>query len=86
LSFTGKRRAAGSQGMNTTNIVGIVLIVAGVLGLIYGGFSYTQEDTKAKLGPIELKVKEEHQVNVPVIVSAGALALGLFLVVAGRRK
>jgi hypothetical protein len=72
--------------MNAAKIIGIILIVAGVLGLIYGGFSYTQEDTKAKLGPIELKVSEEHQVNVPVVVSAGALVLGLFLVVVARRK
>jgi hypothetical protein len=72
--------------MNAAKIAGIVLIVAGALGLLYGGFSYTQEDTKAKLGPIELKVSEQHNVNVPVVVSAGALAIGLFLVLAGKGK
>ena len=72
--------------MNAAKIAGIVLIVAGVLGLIYGGFSYTTDTTKAKLGPIELNVKEQHDVNVPVIVSAAALAIGLFLIVAGRNK
>jgi hypothetical protein len=86
LRNTGWRRITGSQEMNAAKIVGIVLIVAGVLGLVYRGFTYTQEDTKAKLGPIEIKVSEEHQVNVPVLISAGALALGVFLVVAGRRK
>jgi uncharacterized membrane protein YidH (DUF202 family) len=72
--------------MSASKIAGIILIVAGILGLIYGGFSYTQEDTKAKLGPIELKVQEQHTVNVPVVVSAGALVIGLFLFAAGRRK
>jgi hypothetical protein len=72
--------------MNAARIAGIILIVAGALGLLYGGFSYTQEDTKAKLGPIELKVSEQHNVNVPVVVSAGALAIGLFLVLAGKGK
>lgn len=72
--------------MNAAKITGIVLIVAGVLGLIYGGFSYTTDDTKAKLGPIELKVQERKTVSVPIVVSAGALAIGLFLIVSGRGK
>jgi len=62
--------------MNPTKLIGIVLIVAGSLGLAYGGFSYTKETTGMKLGPIELKVEEKKNVNVPVIVSAGAIVLG----------
>ena len=38
--------------MNAVRIIGIVLIVAGVLGLVYGGFTYTKETHKAKLGPL----------------------------------
>jgi len=72
--------------MNTTKIAGIVLIILGCLGLAYGGFSYTQETTKARLGSLELKVDEQHTVTVPVIVSGGAVALGIFLLVAGRAK
>ncbi len=72
--------------MNPTKLIGIVLIVAGSLGLVYGGFSYTKETTGMKLGPIELKVQEKQNVNVPLIVSAGAIALGVFLLVAGGRK
>jgi uncharacterized membrane protein YidH (DUF202 family) len=72
--------------MNPTKLIGIVLIVAGSLGLAYGGFSYTKETTGMKLGPIELKVQEKQNVNVPLIVSAGAIALGVFLLVAGGRK
>ena len=72
--------------MNPTKLIGIILIVAGGLGLAYGGFSYTKETTGMKLGPIELKVEEKENVNVPLIVSAGAIAIGVFLLVAVRRK
>ena len=72
--------------MNPTKIIAIVLIVAGGLGLAYGGFSYTKETTGVKLGPIELKVQEKETVNVPLIVSAGAIAIGVFLLVAVGRK
>jgi multidrug transporter EmrE-like cation transporter len=72
--------------MNPTKIVGIVLIVAGCLGLAYGGFTYTKETSAVKLGPIELKVQEKETVSVPLIVSAGAIAIGVFLLVTVGRK
>lgn len=72
--------------MNSAKIVGIILIVLGGLGLAYGGFSYTKETTKAKLGSLELKVQEQETVSVPLIVSAGSIAVGIFLLVAGRTK
>lgn len=71
--------------MNTAKLMGIILIVAGGLGLAYGGFSYTKESTGLKLGPLELKVQEKETINVPLIVSAGVMALGVFLLVAGRK-
>ena len=72
--------------MDATKIVGIVLIVAGCLGLVYGGFTYTKETSAVKLGPLELKVQEKETVSVPLIVSAGAIAAGVFLLVAVGRK
>jgi hypothetical protein len=72
--------------MNPTKLIGIILIVAGSLGLAYGGFSYTKETTGMKLGPIELKVEEKQNVSVPLIVSAAAIALGVFLLVGVGRK
>jgi uncharacterized membrane protein YidH (DUF202 family) len=72
--------------MNPTKLAGIVLIVLGCLGLAYGGFSYTKETTAVKLGSLELKVQEKESVNVPLIVSAGAVVLGVFLLVALGRK
>ena len=72
--------------MNPTKLIGIILIAAGCLGLVYGGFSYTKQTSAVKLGPIELQVKEKETVNVPLIVSAGAIAVGVFLLVAVGRK
>jgi hypothetical protein len=72
--------------MNVTRLAGIVLVVCGALGLAYGGFSYTKETTALKLGSMELKVQERETVAVPLIVSAGALAIGVFLLVGFGRK
>ena len=72
--------------MNPTKLIGIILIAAGCLGLVYGGFSYTKETTPVKLGPIELKVQEKETVNVPLIVSGAAVAIGVFLLVVVGRK
>lgn len=72
--------------MNLTKIVAIVLIVMGGLGLAYGGFSYTKETTGVKLGSLEFKVAQKETVNVPLVVSAGAIAAGVFLLIAVGRK
>lgn len=71
--------------MNTAKLIGIILIVAGGLGLAYGGFSYTKETTGMKVGPLELKVQEKETINIPLIVSAGVMALGAVLLVVGRK-
>jgi hypothetical protein len=72
--------------MNTVKIAAIVLIVAGVLGLGYGSFSFTKETHDVKLGPIEMSVKEKETVNVPVWAGVGAIAIGAALLLLGGRK
>lgn len=72
--------------MNTTRIVAIVLIVAGILGLAYGKFTYTKETHDAKLGPVELSVKDKETVNIPVWAGVGAIVIGAGLLLAGRRR
>ena len=72
--------------MNAVKIAGIVLIAAGILGLVYGGFSYTSETHEAKLGPIELSVKDKQRVNVPVWAGVGAIVAGGAILVLGGRK
>lgn len=72
--------------MNATRLAGIVLIVAGVLALAYGSFSFTKETHQAKLGPIELSVKEKQTVNVPVWAGVAAIVVGGGLLVFGNRR
>ncbi len=72
--------------MNTIKIMAIVLIVAGALGLVYGGFSYTRETTTAQVGPLELSVKDKQTVNVPVWAGVGAILAGGVLLLAASRK
>jgi TRAP-type C4-dicarboxylate transport system permease small subunit len=71
--------------MNAIKMVAVALIVAGVLGLLYGGFSYTKDSTKAKLGPIELTVKETETVNVPVWAGVAAIVVGGGLLLFGSK-
>lgn len=72
--------------MNAVKIAGIALIVAGILALVYGGFSYTKETHQAKLGPIELSVTEKETVNVPVWAGVGAIVIGGALLLFGSKK
>lgn len=71
--------------MGSIRIAAIAVIVAGVLALVYGGFSYTKENTAAKLGPIELKVEETKNVNIPMWAGIAAIVAG-GLVLVGTRK
>jgi hypothetical protein len=57
--------------MNAFKMAAVVLIAAGVLGLVYGSFSYTRDTHEAKLGPIELSVKDKETVNIPVWAGVG---------------
>ncbi|HSV68490.1 MAG TPA: hypothetical protein VLI72_00135 [Methylibium sp.] len=66
-------------------MVGIALIAAGALGLAYGGFSYTQETHQAKLGPIELSVKDTKTINIPIWAGVVAIVIGGALLVFGGR-
>lgn len=72
--------------MNAAKVMAIVLIIAGGIGLVYQQFSYTRETTQAKIGPLELSVKEKETVNVPLWVSLGAIGIGVVLLVAGGKK
>lgn len=72
--------------MNSIKGFGIALLIAGVLALAYGGFTYTKTSHDVKLGPIELSVKDKETVNIPVWAGIGAIvAGGLLLGFGGRR-
>jgi DNA-binding NarL/FixJ family response regulator len=81
-----KDSLTGDDNMNAVKIAAIVLIIAGALGLAYGSFSFTKETHEAKLGPIELSVKEKQTVNVPVWAGVGAIVIGGGLLFFGSKK
>jgi hypothetical protein len=93
-SLIGALSAAGIHGlslggreMNRIKILAIVLIVGGTLGLVYGGFSYTKETHEAKLGSLELSIKDKETVNIPVWAGVGAIAVGgALLLFAGKKS
>jgi hypothetical protein len=66
-------------------IVAIILIVAGLLGLVYGSFSYTRDKTAVKLGSLELSVKERETVNIPVWAGVAAIVVGGLLLAFGGK-
>lgn len=72
--------------MNVLKIVAILLIVAGALGLAYGGFSYTKETHHADLGPFHMSIQEKEHVNVPIWAGIGAIAIGGLLLLVGTKS
>jgi hypothetical protein len=72
--------------MSARKIVGVILLAAGVLALVYKGFTYTKETHDAKLGPIEFSVKERESVSIPVWIGVGLILVGGVLLVVGGRK
>lgn len=73
--------------MNTTlRLIAMALIVAGGLGLLYGGFSYTKDTSAVKVGPLELSVHEKETINIPLWAGVGAIVAGGLLLVLGGRK
>lgn len=72
--------------MSVIKIMAILLIIGGLLGLVYGQFSYTKETQEAKLGPLELSVKDTKTVNVPVWAGVMAVVAGGGLLLFASKK
>jgi hypothetical protein len=72
--------------MNTQKLVAIVLLIAGGLALMYGGFSYTKETHSADVGSLHVSVDETKHINVPVWAGIGALVAGGLLLTMGRKN
>ena len=66
--------------------LGVILIVLGLFGLAWGGFTYTTKEKVVDIGPIHATREETHSVPLPPIVGAVALIGGVVLLVAGRKK
>jgi hypothetical protein len=74
------------RGLTPLKIVGILLIVAGVAALAYGGFTYTTRKKAVDMGPIQIDKTQHHSVPVPPILGLVAIAGGGALVYFGARQ
>jgi hypothetical protein len=72
--------------MSAQKMAAIVLVIAGVLGLAYGGFSYTKETHQADVGSLHLSIDESRRVNIPVWAGISAIVIGGLLLAAGRKS
>jgi hypothetical protein len=67
-------------------VLGILLIVAGFVALLYGGFTYKTRETIIDAGPIQASVDRTHRVPMTPVVGGIALAAGLVLLFTSRRR
>jgi hypothetical protein len=72
--------------MSATRLIGILFIVAGILALAYGGFTYTRHTSTADVGPVHMSVQHRETVAIPVWAGIGVIVLGgVLIAVDGRR-
>jgi len=72
--------------MNTISIIGVILIVLGVVGLVYGGITYTTHENVIDAGDLHLQVDQTDRIPLSPIGGAAAMALGIMLLLVGRRQ
>ena len=71
--------------MSGMKILAIVLIVAGVLALVYGGFSYISDSHTTKLGPLKITTQDKERVNIPIWAGVAAVVAGGVIVLMPRK-
>jgi hypothetical protein len=72
--------------MSGQKILAIVLLVGGILALVYGGFSYTREETAASIGPLDIEVEDKERVNIPMWAGVLGVVLGGVMLMAPGKK
>jgi UDP-N-acetylmuramyl pentapeptide phosphotransferase/UDP-N-acetylglucosamine-1-phosphate transferase len=72
--------------MTAARIAGIVLIVLGLVGVLWGGFSWTREKTVVDLGPIQARAQERQTIPIPPVAGGIAIVAGVVLLVVPARR
>jgi len=73
--------------MKASTLVALILIVIGLEGLFYGGFSYVVDNRRATNAPVSLSAKQKQSVMIPFWGGVGAIAVGgLILLVCSRKR
>jgi hypothetical protein len=81
-----KARTWKGHTVKAATVVGILLVIIGVVALIYGGISYTKEETVLDIGPLEARTRTRETIPLPPLLGGLALAGGIVLLVVGARK
>jgi len=71
--------------MQPVKMLGVILLVAGILALVYRGFTYTKETHKGDIGPIEFNVKEKEHVTIPIWAGVAAAVAGGALLLTSKK-
>ncbi len=69
-----------------TTTIGLILILLGILTFVYQGFTYTKQEKVAQLGDLNVTTSKQETVHFPPLLGGLSLAVGIVLVVVGRRK
>ena len=72
--------------MNTLTLIGIILIVLGAVGLIYGGITYTSKKDVVDFGSVKIKTESKEQIPLSPILGGTAVVVGIVLVIVGQRR
>jgi len=72
--------------MNTLKAAGGVIIIAGVLSLVYGGYTYTRQTHDFKLGSLDVSVYQTETVDIPLWAGILAMGVGGFMFLLGDKK
>jgi uncharacterized membrane protein YidH (DUF202 family) len=67
-------------------IIGLVLIVLGIIGLAYGGITWSHRDKVVDLGPLQVTTEKHERVPLPPVAGGVCLVAGAALLLAGGRK
>ncbi len=67
-------------------IIGILLAVAGVIALVYGGIDYTRNRNVLEVGPLNITTTEHKSFPIPAVVGVAVLVVGVALLVGGNRR
>lgn len=72
--------------MKTMSVIGIILIALGLVGLIYGGITYTSSKNVIDMGSLHVRVDDKDTIPFPPIAGAVAVVTGVILIVVGQRR
>ena len=67
-------------------VLGLILIIAGILMMVFRGFYFTKKETVLDLGPVEINKKEKQAVDWPIYAGALVTVAGVIVFVAGKKR